>query len=138
MLRVEVWKNFIAASDSSDGEFDTSTTTSAPARALESPSPVSVLTPVSGAAATASWPRSRSEATTFEPIRPVPPIITTFMTAPVAWKVDESRADFGHLPAAVRRRGRRTNEVEQVGVHAVLMRRGDAVRRARIIDLPRS
>jgi hypothetical protein len=38
-----------------------------------SPSPVTVLTPVFGAAATTSWPRWRRVATVFEPIRPVPP-----------------------------------------------------------------
>ncbi|MBB5781322.1 hypothetical protein [Nonomuraea jabiensis] len=43
-------KNSSTAARSNDGEFDTSTTTCAPA----SPSPVSVLTPVFGAAATAS------------------------------------------------------------------------------------
>jgi len=44
-----------------------------------SPSPVTVLTPVFGEAATTSWPRWRRVATVFEPIRPVPPMTTIFM-----------------------------------------------------------
>ena len=39
-----------------------------------------VLTPVFGEAGTASWPCSPSCVTGFEPIRPVPPITTIFMT----------------------------------------------------------
>ena len=50
---IAVRKNSIAAS-SSVGEFDTSTTTEAPARTSGSPSPVNVFTPVDGAAAMAS------------------------------------------------------------------------------------
>ena len=44
-----------------------------------SPSPVMVLTPVLGEAATTSWPPWRRMATVFEPIRPVPPMTTIFM-----------------------------------------------------------
>src|SRR5437588_1359047 len=44
-----------------------------------SPSPVMVLTPVFGEAATTSWPRWSRMATVFEPISPVPPITTIFM-----------------------------------------------------------
>src|SRR5262245_62200341 len=44
--------------------------------------PVIVLTPVLGAAARASCPRWVSLLTTFEPMSPVPPITTTFMTSP--------------------------------------------------------
>ena len=40
---------------------------------------MSVLTPVFGAAATASWPRSRSLVTSFDPMSPVPPMMTSFM-----------------------------------------------------------
>src|SRR2546421_174984 len=124
MLRVEVWKNFIAASSSNDGEFDTSITTSAPARTRASPSPVSVLTPVSGAAGTASSPRSRSILTTFEPIRPVPPMITILMTTSRV-RSDGSDADFGHPSGTTRAVvGGGTDELEQVGVHLILMRRG--------------
>jgi NADPH:quinone reductase-like Zn-dependent oxidoreductase len=48
---------------------ETSTTTRAPARASETPSPVSVFTPVSGDAGTASRPCSPSSVTSFDPIR---------------------------------------------------------------------
>ena len=47
--------------------------------ASASPSPVRALTPVLGAAATASSPCSRSLWTTFEPMSPVPPITTIFI-----------------------------------------------------------
>jgi hypothetical protein len=70
MLVVAVWKKSIAAS-SSVGEFDTSTTTEAPARTSGRPSPVRVFTPVEGAAATASSPRSVNACTNFDPTRPV-------------------------------------------------------------------
>src|SRR6516165_9940718 len=53
--------------------------TCAPARASLSPSPVMVLTPLLGEAATTSWPRWRRMATVFEPIRPVPPMTMIFM-----------------------------------------------------------
>ncbi len=51
----------------------------APAMASFSPSPVIVLMPFRGEAATTSCPRSRRMATVFDPIRPVPPITTIFM-----------------------------------------------------------
>jgi hypothetical protein len=51
-LPVDVSKNFSTAASSKDGEFDTSTTTAASARASTKPSPVSVLTPESGDAGT--------------------------------------------------------------------------------------
>jgi hypothetical protein len=53
-LEVDVWKNSSTAASSNDGEFDTSTTTLAPSSALARPSPVSVMTPESGDAGTAS------------------------------------------------------------------------------------
>jgi len=53
---VDFVKKSITASSANDGEFDTSTTTSAPASASSTPSPVSVLTPELGDAATAVWP----------------------------------------------------------------------------------
>src|SRR5262245_59771885 len=43
------------------------------------PSPVMVLTPVLGEAATTSWPPWRRMGTVFDPTRPVPPIMTIFM-----------------------------------------------------------
>jgi hypothetical protein len=55
-LVVKVVKNSITARSSNEGEFETSTTTEASSSTSASPSPVSVLTPVSGDAATASWP----------------------------------------------------------------------------------
>jgi hypothetical protein len=79
---VDVSKNFITAASSKEGEFDTSTTTEAPFSTSASPSPVSVLTPVLGAAATASCPCSRSLLTSFDPMSPVPPITTIFMIFP--------------------------------------------------------
>src|SRR6516225_2775736 len=56
--------------------------TCAPARASLSPSPVMVLTPLWGEAATTSWPPWRRMATVFEPISPVPPMTTIFMVYP--------------------------------------------------------
>src|SRR5215469_8558241 len=53
-LRVEVSKKFSTAESSQEGEFDTSTSTEAPFSASASPSPVRVLTPELGDAATAS------------------------------------------------------------------------------------
>ena len=78
-LRVEVSKNSSTAASSNEGEFDTSTTTAAPSSASARPSPVSVLTPEFGDAGTASWPWSRSLATSFDPMSPLPPITTSFM-----------------------------------------------------------
>src|SRR2546425_10373872 len=52
------------------------------AMAFLGPSPVMVLTPVLGEAATTSWPPWRRMATVFEPIRPVPPMTTIFMVYP--------------------------------------------------------
>src|SRR5215208_160062 len=79
---VEVVKNSITARSSNEGEFETSTTTEAPSSTSGSPSPVSVLTPELGDAATASSSSARRQATTFEPIRPVPPMTTIFMGVP--------------------------------------------------------
>ncbi|HKN30557.1 MAG TPA: hypothetical protein VJY34_22820 [Roseiarcus sp.] len=56
-----------------------SITTCAAAKVSLSPSPVMLLTPLSGAAAMTSWPPWRRMATVFEPIRPVPPMTTIFM-----------------------------------------------------------
>src|SRR5205814_3101804 len=78
-LRPEVSKNSSTALSSNDGELARSITTCAPATASLRPSPVMVLTPLLGEAATTSWPRWRSMATVFEPIRPVPPMTTIFI-----------------------------------------------------------
>src|SRR6185437_5363222 len=72
-------KNFSTAASSNDGELARSITTCAPATASLRPSPVMLLTPLLGEAATTSWPSWRRMATVFEPIRPVPPITTIFM-----------------------------------------------------------
>src|SRR6185503_5868158 len=78
-LRPEVSKNSNTALSSHEGAFAKSTTTRAPASAFANPSPVMVLTPVLGEAATTSWPPWRRMATVFEPIRPVPPMTTIFI-----------------------------------------------------------
>src|SRR5262245_1943104 len=81
-LRPEVWKNSSTALSSNEGELARSITTCAPAMAPLRPSPVMVLTPLLGEAATTSWPPWRRMATVFEPIRPVPPMTTIFMVHP--------------------------------------------------------
>src|SRR5215471_20264983 len=78
-LRVDVSKNVSTAASSQEGEFVTSTTTEVPLSASESPSPVMLLTPVVGAAATTSCPSSRRILTSFDPMSPVPPTTTIFM-----------------------------------------------------------
>src|SRR5262249_45332213 len=67
------------ALSSNEGELARSITTCVPAMAGLRPSPVMLLTPVLGEAATTSWPRWRRMGTVFEPIRPVPPIMTIFI-----------------------------------------------------------
>src|SRR5713101_1989659 len=78
-LRPEVSKNSSTALSSNEGELARSITTCVPAMASLRPSPVMLLTPVLGDAATTSWPPWRKMATVFEPIRPVPPITTIFI-----------------------------------------------------------
>src|SRR5207245_9392544 len=68
-----------AAPYTNEGLFDTSTTTEAPSIAAATPSPVMVLTPRLGDAATASWPCWLSLVTSFEPMSPVPPMTTIFI-----------------------------------------------------------
>src|SRR5215475_13645609 len=81
-LRPEVSKNSSTALSSNEGELARSITTCAPAMASLSPSPVMVLMPLLGEAATTSWPLWRRIATVFEPIRPVPPMTTIFIGFP--------------------------------------------------------
>jgi hypothetical protein len=81
-LRPEVWKNSSTALSSNEGELGRSITTGAPAMASFRPSPVRVLTPLLGEAATTSWPPWCRMATVFEPIKPVPPMTTIFMLLP--------------------------------------------------------
>lgn len=79
---MDVSKNSSTALSSNDGEFDTSTTTSAPVSTSATPSPVSVFTPVFGEAGTASWPWPARLSTSLEPMRPLPPMTTIFMVVP--------------------------------------------------------
>ena len=79
---VEVVKNSSTSSSANDGEFETSTTTFAPASTSASPSPVMVFTPELGEAATVVAVSVRCS-TTLDPMRPVPPMTTIFMTG--AW-----------------------------------------------------
>src|SRR5215472_544728 len=81
-LRPAVWKNSSTALSSNEGELARSITTWAPDTACLPPSPVMVLTPLLGEAASTSWPAWRRMATVFEPIRPVPPMMTIFMVSP--------------------------------------------------------
>src|SRR4030095_729137 len=74
----------MTATSSKDGEFETSTTTWAPLSTWPNPSPVSVLTPELGDAATASCPRALSFVTSLDPIRPLPPITTIFILIPLS------------------------------------------------------
>src|SRR3954447_16979047 len=96
-LRPEVSKNSSTALSSNEGELARSTTTCAPATASSSPSPVMVLTPVLGEAATTSWSPWRRMATAFEPIRPVPPMTTIFMTALPCQYLEALRGGFSRL-----------------------------------------
>src|SRR5262249_190933 len=80
-LRPEVSKNSSTALSSNEGELARSITTCAPAMASSRPSPVMVLTPLWGEAATTSWPPWRTMATAFEPISPLPPITMIFMVS---------------------------------------------------------
>src|SRR3954453_23537499 len=59
-LRPEISKNSSTARSSNEGELVRSITTSAPATASRSPSPVMVLTPLFDEAASASWPRAQN------------------------------------------------------------------------------
>src|SRR5262245_22528436 len=99
-------------------------TTSAPSSAASRPSPVTVLTPVSGAAASASWPSPRSNTMVFEPMRPVPPITTIFILPSARIRPLHSR----YSPP---------DEGEQVGVHDVGMGGAHAVRKL-LVDFQRS
>src|ERR1700730_1153846 len=76
MLRPEGAQNSTNALASNEGELARQITTCVPDMAPLRPSPVMVLTPVLGEAATTSWPPWRRMATVLEPIRPVPPITT--------------------------------------------------------------
>jgi hypothetical protein len=89
-LRPEVSKSSITALSSSESELARSITTVVSTMASLSPSPVMVLTPLWGEAATTLWPSWRRTTTVFDPIRPVPPITTIFMLDP--FLLDKSRS----------------------------------------------
>src|SRR5215469_1301860 len=93
-LRPEVSKNSSTALSSNEGELARSITTCAPVMTSLRPSPVIVLTPVLGEAATTSCPPRRRMATVFEPIRPVPPMTTIFMGLPLWVGVGKPPNDF--------------------------------------------
>src|SRR5262245_4305596 len=95
MWRVDFSKNSRTALSSNEGEFVTSTTTSAPARAWFSPSPVRLLTPEECDADTASWPRSRG--ISFLPMSPLPPITTILMPGLLACRPAGSVPTFPSL-----------------------------------------
>src|SRR5262249_51862623 len=78
-LRPEVSKNSSTALSSNEGELARSITTCVPAMASLRPSPVMVLTPLLGEAATPWWPRWGRMGAVFEPMRPVPPMMTIFI-----------------------------------------------------------
>lgn len=68
-------------------------------------SPVSVFTPELGEAARASWPWSRSSVTSFEPMRPLPPMTTSFMMSHSCVLLDGKLAFVlldGHLDRGLR------------------------------------
>src|SRR5215470_18591443 len=88
-LRPEVWKNSNTALSSNEGELVRSITTCVPVKVSLSPSPVMVLTPLLGEAATTSWPPWRRMGTVFEPIRPVPPMTTIFIADLLARSPEE-------------------------------------------------
>src|SRR5262245_14335884 len=134
-LRPEVSKNASTAWSSQEGALARSITTCAPAMAAVSPSPVMLLTPVVGDAATTSWPPWRSMGTVFEPMRPVPPITTIFMVYPPL-SMHRGIANAQVTPAALLlqivlqfRRG-----VHKQGTHRWLFR--SAVQQAEVVDHP--
>src|SRR5437762_2701566 len=115
----EVSKNSSTALSSNEGELARSITTCVPAMASLRPSPVMLLTPVLGEAATTSWPPWRRMETVFGPIRPVPPITTIFIL------------DFSLLS---QRAGLALDEGEKVGIDHVGVRRAHAMREL-LVDL---
>src|SRR5262245_12923263 len=112
-LRPEVSKNSSTALSSNEGELARSITTCVPTMTSLRPSPVMVLTPVLGEAATTSWPPWRRMGAVFEPIKPVPPMMTIFIAhllvgspqAGFVVVVRQAAAREGGLPRA---RGRAT------------------------------
>src|SRR5262245_38207737 len=134
-LRPDVSKNSSTALSSHEGALARSITTCVPAMASVSPSPVMLLTPALGEAATTSWPPWRRMETAFEPIRPVPPITTIFMVYPPL-PMHRGMSNAKVTPAALLlqivlqfRSG-----VRKQGTHRWLFR--SAVQQAEVVDHP--
>src|SRR5215510_13174615 len=134
-LRPEVSKNASTALSSKEGELARSITTCVPAMAAVRPSPVMVLTPVWGEAATTSWPLWRSMGTAFEPIRPVPPITTIFMVSPpLSMHRGMSNATVTPATLLVHIVLQFRSGVRKQGTHRWLCR--SAVQQAEVVDHP--
>ena len=96
-----------------------------------------LLTPVLGEAATTSWPPWRRMGTAFEPIRPVPPITTIFISdlSVFARHADEwSSALLTQVSCGPPDLLSRPEEFQEVGVDLILMGGCYAVRRSGIVD----
>src|SRR5262245_44377948 len=138
-LRPEVSKNSSTALSSKEGELARSITTCVPAMACLSPSPVMVLTPLLGEAATTSWPAWRRMATVLEPIRPVPPITTIFMVdTPLSLRAQflvarDSHADYRCFRLLLRHVRSFLAHTHQY--HATRHRQGSVDWSAKLIDL---
>src|SRR5690348_12298364 len=117
-LRPAVSKNSSTALSSNDGELARSITTCAPETASLTPSPVIVLTPLLGEAATTSWPCRRRMATVFEPMRPVPPMTTIFMGYLPYRGTADAQSGYAEGQAAYPRR-LRFDEGQQIGVDLI-------------------
>src|SRR5262245_28388583 len=105
-LRPEVSKNSSTALSSNEGELARSITTCVPAMACLRPSPVMVLTPVLGEAATTSWPPCRRMGTVFDPIRPVPPMMTILIVNLLDCEEHRSTSTYQRPSGAARPGGR--------------------------------
>src|SRR5262249_24377253 len=94
----------MTAASSKDGEFNTSTTTAAPLRALARPSPVTASTPARRDVATTSWPSRASIVTSLAPMSPLPPTTTIFIRHRSREPLDEFEHLLGDVtPAGVDR-----------------------------------
>src|SRR5262245_44879437 len=133
--RPEVLKNASTARSSKEGELARSITTWVPAIASVSPSPVMVLTPVWGEAATTSWPPWRSMGTVFEPMRPVPPMTTiVIVSPPLSMRRGMSNAQGAPAALLVQRVLQFRRGVRTQGTHRRLCR--SAVPQAAVVDHP--
>src|SRR6266851_2147670 len=130
-LRPEVSKNSSTALSSNEGELARSITTCVPAMASLRPSPVMLLTPVLGEAATTSWPPWRRIGTVFEPMRPVPPIMTIFIPNLLVGEREESPLSRHTLqrmlPAILKARVRSDDDVLHRAGHQDVTRAGESL-----------